>query len=292
VRIRGAAIALVTACGSPSSPATDSGVVRCNGTAPFQAPVVVGGIASPQDDVAARLSPDERVVVFSRRSTGGMFDLYTASRASAEMPFDPPTLLTTVNSVNSEGAPSLSPDELLIAFDSDRGGGATRIYTSTRDATSGNFGAPQPALALRDGEVQPLLANPRALYFTTNARPDTGAHDIWRAEIDRTGATSPPVAVAGGVNTAMEEGMPAVTADELHIFFRRVVGTDAILHTAQRSSRTDPFGPATAVENLGMPGSDVAPTWVSPDGCHLYFQSNAAGGAGGYDLYVSSRPTS
>jgi hypothetical protein len=41
----------------------------------------------------------------------------------------------------------------------------------------------------------------------------------------------------------------------------------------------------------GLAEMDVneAPTWISPDGCHLYMQSDASGGMGGVDLYMASR---
>jgi len=43
------------------------------------------------------------------------------------------------------------------------------------------------------------------------------------------------------------------------------------------------------VPGLAEVGIDEVPTWVSPDGCALYIHSDAAGGAGGIDLYVARR---
>ncbi len=108
----------------------------------------------------------------------------------------------------------------------------------------------------------------------------------WRVDIDATGATGTPAAVIGGINSAGNETAPAVTADERVMAFAR----DGDIYLASRSSPSDGFGTATAVDGLATMGVNEAPTWISPDGCHLYVQSDAMGGMGGIDLYMAARP--
>lgn len=294
--MRHAALLLCVACGSdPALPDARPDVIvpRCDPQAPF-APQPVGGLNSPNDDVSARLSPDELVVVFSRRTGAGtgFYDMYQATRAARDLPFDAPTLLATVNSVNSETWPSMSPDGLLLAFESDRSTGTNHIYTSKRATVTDKFGPASIAPALMDLEHHPYLANNRALYFASAVRTGQGMFDIWRTEIDSTGATSTPVAVLGGVNTPDEEITPTVTEDELHMYFRRTVSAEHDIYTAARSSMADGFGVATPVPGLSMAGVNEIPNWISADGCSLYVQiASLAGGMGDDDLFVARRGT-
>jgi hypothetical protein len=163
------------------------------------------------------------------------------------------------------------------------------VYVSRRTSVSQSFGSPTKVPALIDNEVHPMLANARALYFASAVRTGgEGMHDVWRAEIDSTGATSTPTLV-GGVNTGDAEMAPAVTADELRIFIRRIVAGESDVYTATRSTTQDRFAAAVTVPGLAEVGIDEAPSWVSPDECALYFHSNAPAGAGGVDLYVALR---
>lgn len=278
---------LLAACGGGSTKKPDAPpAARCDSTMPFGAPMPVGGLDSTFDDEGARLTPDELTVVFARSRSGGTTDLYLATRASVDAAFDAPMLLGTVNSVNSELWPTLSPDALLLLFDSDRATQKFHVYVSRRADAMSPFGPPSSAVALADGDSEPMLANATSLYFTSSTRMGLGMGDIWRADIDSSGATGTPAAVIGGINSAGNETAPAVTADERVMAFAR----DGDIYLASRSSPSDGFGTATAVDGLATMGVNEAPTWISPDGCHLYVQSDAMGGMGGIDLYMAARP--
>lgn len=290
--MRAVVLVLLVACGSdPVMPDAPPDVVlpRCDPDAAFQAPVPVAGLNTDGDDVSARLSPDELSIVFARRKTGSPYDLYSASRASRDAAFDAPTLLATVNSVNSDVWPSLSPDGLLLVLDSDRSTGIHHIYVSKRANVTSPFGPATAAPALMDREEHPLLANGRALYFSSTRTGGQGLRDIWRTEIDSTGATSTPVAVLGGVNTPDEEVTPALTEDELRIFFRRTTAAEPDIYMASRTTANDGFGSASTVPVLAVPGVNEVPNWISADGCSLYVHMDAPGGSGGEDIWVARR---
>jgi hypothetical protein len=288
--LAGAVVAVGAGCGSdPAAPdAMTIDAAGCDPSAPFGAPVAVMGINSELDDVSARLSPDERTVVFARRRVSGVYDLFTASRPTRLDAFAAPSLLATVNSVNTDRWPSLSPDGRLLVFESDRGTGVLHIYTSRRASVDDVFEPPLAAPALMDRDQHPLLANARALYFASPAavRTGQGLHDIWRAEIDSTGATSTPTAVLGGVNSPADEMTPTVTQDELRIFFRRTVDGEHDIYTASRSTVQDGFGPAAPVPVAAAAGVDEVPNWVSPDGCSLYFHTSSGDNV---DIFVTRR---
>lgn len=291
------AIGLV-AVGCGGDPATvdapiDAGP-RCDPTGAFGAPELIASLASDLDDATARFSPDELTVVFGRR-TGSFYDLWTSTRPSIDEPFEAPSLLTSVNSVNNELWPSLSPDGLVMMFDADRGTpGIYRIWSSVRASTTDPFGPPSQRAELMAGEIHANLPTDRALYFTSAARPGLGAGDIWRADITDSGIISVPVAVVGGVNTGANEVTPAVTADERQIFFRRTTGVapepvEDDIYTATRSTAQDGWGPSVKVPSLSMPGVSETPSWVSPDGCHLYLHATMPTGPLRTNIYVARR---
>jgi hypothetical protein len=288
-------VVVVAACSSDAPPPDarpDAPVERCSSAAAFQTPILVEGLSSTLDDVSARLTPDELTVVFARRATSGLYDMYTASRGSSDAAFGTPALLATVNSINSEMYPTVSPDGLLLVFDSDRGTNVPRIWVSRRVSTSDNFGPATAAVALMERESQPMLANSRALYFTSATRtPAPGMRDIWRTEIDSTGATSSPTSVLGGVNTAGDELSPTVTPDELKMYFTRKTGTESDVYLAARVATSGPFGDASPVLGLAMPGIEETPTWISPDGCALYLHMPDPAKTTGIDIYVARRGT-
>ncbi len=295
--MRGRWFALVTClagCGGggnkPDAP-IDEPAARCDPNGAFGAPALVTGINSDLDDAAARLSDDELEITFSRR-TGGLWDLWRASRASIEEPFGAPALLTTVNSVSSELWPTLTPDGLTLVFEADRTTpGIFHIWRSTRTSKAVPFGPPAPRGDLRDNDTEPMLANERALYFTSAMRGGLGLGEILRAPVETNGAIGMPELLVGGVNSDTQEDSAAVTADERVIYFRRTSATgEPDLYTASRSTPTDGFGTAVPVPGLAEPNVSESPNWISPDGCHLYGHSNATSGPAGQNIWMASRP--
>jgi hypothetical protein len=300
----GLAAAVVSGCGEDPPPidATVDAAPRCNTTKQFGEPELLASLNTEFDEFSPRLFPDELGVVFSRRSAAGNFDLWTATRASREEAFGEPSLMTTVNSVNSDMWPSQSADGLTLIFDADRTTPNTfRIWMSTRASVTAPFGPPALRPELMNNEFHGILANDRALYFASTARPGEGRADIWRADVSTTNTIGTPIALVGGVNTEEEELAPALTPDEKTIVFRRSTTTPAVppateptveydVYTASRSTPQDGFGPSSKVDTLALPNVVETPGWVSPDNCALYGFTNAPGGPGGTNLYVAKRP--
>ncbi|MGE0401808.1 MAG: hypothetical protein AB7T06_34215 [Kofleriaceae bacterium] len=304
VLVVGVAAALLGSCGEDPPPidAVVDEAPRCNTTKQFGEPVFLDSLNTDMDDASPRLFPDELGIVFARRSAAGNYDLWTATRANRDDPFDPPSLLTSVNSVNSDLWPSQSATGLTLIFDADRTTpGVFRIWMSTRTSVTQPFGPPALRPELMNNEFHGILANDRAIYFASTARPGLGRADIWRAEVSETNTIGTPVALVGGVNTDEEEVAPALTPDEKTIVFRRSTTTPAVppammdtveydVYTASRSTPQDGFGPSSKVDTLALPNVVETPSWVSPDNCALYGFTNAPGGPGGLNLYVAKRP--
>lgn len=300
------AAAVLSGCGEDPPPidAAVDAAPRCNVTKPFGEPELLDSLNSDFDDATPRLFPDELGIVFARRSAAGNYDLWTATRTSRDEPFGAPSLITSVNSVNSDLWPSQSADGLTLIFDADRTTpNVFRIWMSTRASVSQPFGPPALRPELMNNEFHGILANDRALYFASTARPGEGKADIWRADVSVTNTIGQPIALVGGVNTDEEEVAPALTPDERTIVFRRSTTTPAVppatmdtveydVYIATRSTPQDGFGPSSKIDTLALPNITETPGWISPDSCAVYGHFNAPGGPGGTNLYVVKRPQS
>lgn len=277
--------------GSADAP-LDQPVARCDPRGAFGAPVEVAGINSDLDDAAARLSADELEITFSRR-TDGLWDLWRATRDAPDAPFGPPALVTIVNSVSSDLWPTISPDGLTMLYQADRTiPGTYHVWRSTRASLTVPFGPPMLRGDLRDHDVNPMLANDHALYFSSEMRGGLGLGEILRSPIDANGAIGAPELVVGGVNSVAHEDAPAITSDERVMFFRRLTAGETDVYTAARSTPSDGFGAAVPVPGLAAPGVSEVPNWISPDGCHLYFHTNATASTAGVNVWMTSRATS
>jgi len=83
-----------------------------------------------------------------------------------------------------------------------------------------------------------------------------------------------------------------VTPDELTLFFMGRPGSTGSfdIYTATRAQKTDAFGTPTRVDAVSDGNSADAPTYITPDGCTLYFSTNRPGGPGQNDIWEATRP--
>ena len=269
-----------------SHPLDATPVARCSPTGAFGAPVALTALDSTAEDLGARFSPDEDSLVMCRTS-GNQWDIYSASRAGSGGTFSAPQIVAPANTIYNDLWPSLSPDGLSLVFTSNRlNQGVYSPWLSRRASLTAAWSPPVQIQGSMPGDDHPLFANAHALYLTRT--PTMGTADIYRADIDASGAISNITALIGGVNSPALEVVATVTSDELRIYFGRYNGADWDIYTASRSSIGDGFGAATAVAGLAQPGITELPSWVSPDGCDLYYSSNAPGGMG-TDMYLVTR---
>jgi hypothetical protein len=282
----------------------------CDASAPFGSPTLVLGFESKQVS-SARFTPTETTALFSALSDGCVdetcADLFIARRDNRFSAFTDFAPLPNVNCPGtSEYWPTLSADGLVLFFESSRqvDGGCTndhaRIWTATRPSTIGaEFGTPtlQSLFAAASGdEGAPYLdPNKTSLYFSSGTRPGQGGTDIFVATFDEIGVAK-RIDNVDGVNTPRDENMPVVTLDERSLFLGRfdATFTKRDIWVSTRASASASFGAATMVTELSSPDSDEWPSWVSEDGCRMYFVSNRAASDAAaladYRLWVAERP--
>lgn len=260
----------------------------------FGRPQLVANVNTSFDDLCARLSPDEKTMWFtsdrgdSRPRPDG-WELYVTTRAKTSDPFSVPTKLATLESNLEDGCPTVTGDGLRIFFQTRRTNGKLEIWSSTRSSTSVDFPAPSRVDALVPSGWETwnpyVLPDGSAIYHSGASSSGTHMH---RAAAMGTsfGAPQPLLSLA-----MSQEQAPVVTQDERWIFYAQagtMGGRDFDIYVSTRASTSVPFPTSTVVQELSTPGYEFA-TWISPDGCRMYFTSERAGGPGRDDIWMAER---
>ncbi len=110
-----------------------------NADGTFNPPSLVNELNSVE---SAQLRPairrDGLEIFFGSIRPGGLtflvFDIWVSTRASTTSPWNPPVLVSGINSLEDDRVPALSPDGSILYFDSTRAGGSGGfdLYSSTR----------------------------------------------------------------------------------------------------------------------------------------------------------------
>jgi serine/threonine protein kinase/Tol biopolymer transport system component len=169
-------------------------ITRATTSARWGTPANLGPtVNSPYGDADPRISADGLSLYFTSDRPGGTgsWDLWVTTRATLSAPWGPPANLgSTVNSPNIEYQPSLSPDGLLLFFQSyDRAGGwgGGDIWVTTRSSLSDRWGLPvnlgPPVNTSADDYCPSISADGSTLYFVSTRFGGYGGPDLWQASI-------------------------------------------------------------------------------------------------------------
>ncbi len=174
---------------------------------------------------AISVSADGEWLIFAGnyRNGFGDFDLYICY-LTPEGWSEPENLGENVNSGYWDSAPSLSPDNRILYFSSNRPGGfgGADLYMSIRQ-TNGKWG---PAINLGNkintvgDEMAPYIhSDNQTLYFTSNGLPGYGETDVYIVRKDTSGNWGIPENLGYPINTIETEGSLAVSADGTTAYF-------------------------------------------------------------------------
>ena len=202
-----------------------------------------------------------------------------------------------VNTSSLDGCPIQSPDGLSLYMASNRPGGkgGLDIWVATRQHRDDAWGAPEnlpePINSTFDDFCPTPIEGGSLLFVSRRAIPGVtcGMGDIYVARRNPAHGWSEPEHLACapvGPNSALDEQGPSFTQGQL--YFSRSLptgGGDLFV-----SVLTDEgFGPASAIVELNDPAAnDIQPN-VRKDGREVVFSSSRAGGAGGQDIWTSTR---
>ena len=264
------------ACGRINfEPLADANTV-CDPSAPFTSITDLQELNSPLGGQGGlRLSPDELYAMWHATRSGSPYELYTATRASRFVPFDPP-----VNTTVQGFFPTFTPDRLMLIYNSND---LLMRRRANEAAPWDNTVTPVGVVNTPADEVAGLLGGSgTTLYFT---RTVGATQDLHVADWPPTMAS----AIAGLSDAVEFESSAVISADELTIYYayRLATSTQSDIWTARRASPTAPFDPPTLVPEISSPAQD-SPGWLSPDNCRLYIESIRDTGID-YRLYVAER---
>jgi hypothetical protein len=171
------------------------------------------------------------------------------------------------------------------------------IYVTTRASKfflfpTGNS-VPNINNSATDEEDVFATENGLVLYFGSSRASGTNL-DLFVAVRQSNGLFSTPQPLTNLNTNTYVETKPRLTRDGLRIYWSStrtdggaLGGTD--IWTATRSSTAETFGTPTRVPELSSAANE-GPSWISPDGCIIYFQSDRSGGLGAQDIYVAVKP--
>jgi hypothetical protein len=276
---------------SALQPSTPDAGAPCSPEAKFGDPRLVGGLADAATSIGAvRLSPDNLTAYFQasgRSDSLGQDDLYTATRTDPTSPFGgiAPIKGYEVNSPDDELYPTVSGDGLTLVFARSGPMDPIFIWSATRSEPSMDFNVPvllpAPVNAMTaQYETTPFLREDAAvLYFASNRIPEKG-FDIYRVTWGGPSADAAfdVPAPIDELNSSANELAPAVTPDDQTIYFAsdRAAGNgDFDIWMATRDSGSAFSVPASVAENNSV--SADFPTFITRDGCTLYFSSARSG---------------
>ena len=273
----------------------------------WSAPVNLGSpINSATNDQGAFISKDALSLYFVSTRPGGVGnqDIYVSHRASVDDPWGPPLNLgPTINTNSNEASPTLSNDEHLLYFHSNRPGGlgGTDLYVSRRLDKRDDFGWQPPenlgseinssgnerGLTLFEDEETETIT----IYFDSDRPGGLGGVDLYSSALDPDGSFASAVLVAE-LSSPVNDFLPAIRRDGLEIFLDSDrPGTVGLrdLWVSTRASTADPWSVPTNVGPLVNSAALDARAMLSFDGRSLYFHSGRPGGLGDFDIYVSTR---
>lgn len=301
------AACILIACDRPTPLSVDTNPARWSisadafADAEWSAPVhLPAPVNSASSDLGPDLSPDGLSLYFGSDRPGGSgnVDLWAVHRDCPDCPWGTPVNLN-INSSQSDGGPSFSPDGHVLFFSSNRPGGygGDDIWLSYREDVTDDLGwGPPvnlgPGVNTADQETGPVYVpalRPEGanLYFIRGA----GNSDIYRALVTLDGETLGDATPVVELNSPQLEMEPAVRHDGKEIFFASGRGSSIDIWVATRQNVTDAWSePVNVGPTINTPGGELTPA-LSHDGRTLLWSATmtARPGVGRQDIWMSTR---
>jgi hypothetical protein len=235
-------------------------------------------VAAPgADDEGGRLTEDELTIVFDSYRDRDRH-IYVATRASRADAFGTASPMDGVNAAGHwDGFPAMTRDRLTIYFETTRNG-PYQVVRATRPNTLVGFSAIEVVANVNlEQEGQPAITSDGGtLYFVRVANNRAG---VFVAQRRQDGGFDTPLPVTGIGAPYSENQSPVPAADDLTLYFTSYRQGDGAkgdwdIWMARRAARGDTWSTPVNVQELNTAGEE-RPSWVSPDGCRLYFSRNS-----------------
>ncbi|MCB9361581.1 MAG: PD40 domain-containing protein [Flavobacteriales bacterium] len=277
---------------------------------PFEPKNLGAGINSELPEYFPSLSADGMYLLYTRRLNSektydGFNEDFYISKYDGHN-WQQSINLKGINSMNNEGAPTISPNGQFLIFTScadmngygpDRKGyGSCDLFYAYniggKWTNPKNLGTP---INTQHWETQPSFSSDgKTLYFVRGFRTRNGIkqQDIWTSELSEGGVWSTPSRLSDVINTDGREESVFIHPDNKTLYFSSdghpgMGGLDLYMSTKNED------GQWTTPVNLGYPintFNDENSLLVDAEGKLAYFASNREGGYGDLDLYAFELP--
>lgn len=270
---------------------------------PFN-PVNLGpSINNELDQYLPSLTADENTLIYSvfkGSRVNGNEDFYVSKRVNGKWQIGKP--ITSVNTPDSEGAQSLSPDGRFLVFTAcGRKGGAGKCDLYFTEEICGKWTKvkmlPAP-ISTGAWESQPSISSDgKTLYFASDRKGGQGGKDLWSSTRNEDGSWATPQNLGPKINSSGHEKAPFIHADGETLYFLSM-GHAGMGEEDVFIARKEADGTWGEPKNLGYPinsKSSEGPIIVSVDGQTAYFSNNKTeyeGAQGKMDIYSFEMPES
>ena len=274
-------------------------------------------VNSPARELGPELSPDGLSLYFGSDRTGsiGDIDIWASRRECLDCAWGTPVNLgPNINSAQSDGGPTFSPDGHMMFFSSNREPGTLGgddLWVSWREDTNDDLGW-TPAVNLgpnvntADHEGGPtytpaLHAEGASLYFARGSVIGSGA-DIFRVLVDRHGEALEAAIPVTALNTPESDAETSIRGDGKEIVFHSArlggVGPAGVrqfdLWISTRQNVNDDWPtPRNMGAVINTTGGELTP-FLSRDGRTLLWSATmtARPSLGRQDIWMSTRTPS
>lgn len=132
--------------------------------------------------------------------------IMVASKSGSSWGEPTPVTIAGVDSLEIVGHPTLTKDEKIMYFATERHGGfgGKDIWVATRENATGDFKRPfnlGPVINTAGDEMFPFLRNDSTLYFASNGHGGLGGLDIFVSTVDTAGNWGEPVNLKAPINS-------------------------------------------------------------------------------------------
>ncbi len=249
---------------------------------PFGTPVNATWLNTPLDEFDPTTTVDGLTVFFTT-DNGGNLDIASSTSNGVTWRSPQAELATNLTEANA----SISTDGLTLYW------GLYELSRAKRTAVGMPWSASEIFFRGGGNAVTPrgpdISVDDLTLYFSAfNAMDIVNIFTLTRSTPTAAFGNPQPVP---GLPTTMDVAFPAISADELELFFEASGGGPSgakDIYVARRRSRAEPFGPAQKVVEVNS-ASDEADAEISTDGTTLWFASLRPGGVGSWDIYYAVR---
>jgi hypothetical protein len=231
--------------------------------------------ASVEDDPS--LTGDGLELYFNSNRAGGMGgnDIWVATRARIDDPWDVPRAIVELNTTGDDATPDVSRDGLTLYWAAPGAAGVKDLWFATRPDRASPWGTRQRIVELASAadEAGPTLT-PDGLTFYF-ARDPSGTDDIYVSTRASTPAAwGAPVQLTELGGAGVLDSEPFVNGSNTLLLFYSARSGNNDLWFSRRASPALPWDPPAPLAELNTMANAEADPWLSPDEHVIYFARN------------------